>query len=231
MPHGHGVAADRGQHVVFVNQTVAHEITDAIVVTAHAMYRAFAALASTKPTKVLPSRAREKMQQVELIVLKIGTLPDLEQVRGDGEVALARRLAQLQDDDDRARDERESGNYRRDSRRKLPIYDRHSVPTLATASRRINSAPEHVKTQCLASLAPDAIDAAGCNFRNGDGAVPKPGRIQRSSAEPVTPLALTRDRKRASIVRRRGGTQHILLLRLKTKPGSGRAPIPIIDIS
>ncbi|HVB81327.1 MAG TPA: hypothetical protein VNE82_15430 [Candidatus Binataceae bacterium] len=109
---------------------MAHEVSNAIVVTAYTMQRALGALSSAERAKLLPRRAGEHVEQEKLIVLKLGALPDLEQMRGDGKIALMRRLPQLQDYYNRAGDECDGRDDRRDRGRGYPVDRRHSVATL-----------------------------------------------------------------------------------------------------
>src|SRR5690242_6545835 len=121
MPYGDRVASDRRQNIVLVNQPMTDEISYPIVVAAHAMKRAFCAFSPPERAKLLPGRARQNEQQEKLVVLKLRALPYLEQMRGDGKIAFARGLTQLQDHHDGARDERDGRDDRRDRGRGFPV--------------------------------------------------------------------------------------------------------------
>src|SRR6185437_12900246 len=118
---------------------MANEVSNPIVVSAHAMKRAFRAFAPAQCAKLLPRRAGEHVQQEKLIVLKLGTLPDLEQVRGDGKVTFTRRLAQLKDYYDRARYECDGRDDRRNRSGDFPANRGHPIPTLSTRKIRSNA--------------------------------------------------------------------------------------------
>src|ERR1700693_4131995 len=132
MPHRNGIASDRRQDVVLLNQPMAHEVSDAIVVAAHAMKRTFGALSSTERAKLLPGRAREHVQQEKLIVLKLRALPNLEQMRRDGKVTFTRRLAQLQNHYDCTCNECDGRDDGRNRSRNFPVNRGHPVETLST---------------------------------------------------------------------------------------------------
>src|SRR5258708_6440570 len=139
VPHRDRIASDRRQDVVLANQVVTHQVADPIVIAAHAMNRAFGVLPSAQRAKIFPGRSRKFVQQKKLVVLEFGTLPDFEQMRGDRKISFARRLTKLQNHHDSARGECDGRDHRRDSGSNLPIYQRHSVATLATAKPKRNA--------------------------------------------------------------------------------------------
>src|ERR1700722_4038347 len=88
MPYSDRVSADRGQHVIFANQPVTDEIPHPIVVASDAMKCALGAFTPPLGAEILPARTRKFVQQEKLVVLKLGTLPDVKEVRGHGKITL-----------------------------------------------------------------------------------------------------------------------------------------------
>lgn len=78
MPDGNRITPDSRQHIVFVDYVVLYEIADSIIVATDAMEGALGFLTSTTSAKIFPIRLAKLMEKEKLVMLKFGTLPDLE---------------------------------------------------------------------------------------------------------------------------------------------------------
>jgi hypothetical protein len=119
---------------------MAHKVANPIVISADTVNRAFCPLSSAKLAELVPGCAGKHVQQIQLIVLKIGALPDLEQMRSNRKIAFAGRLAELQYHHDGARNKGDGRDYRRDCGCNLPVDRVHSSLTLIKRESRSNVA-------------------------------------------------------------------------------------------
>src|SRR5882762_5727419 len=59
VPYRDRIASDRRQDIVLANQIVTHQVTDPIVITAHAMNCALGMLSSAQRAEFFPGRSRK----------------------------------------------------------------------------------------------------------------------------------------------------------------------------
>src|SRR6266849_4751617 len=102
VPDGHRVAANRRQNLLLADKIVLDQIADPIIETADPMERALGMFAAPARAELFPRQASQLVEEKKLIMLKLGALPDFEEMCGDGEVVYARRLPQLENNRDSA---------------------------------------------------------------------------------------------------------------------------------
>src|SRR5712692_2315952 len=105
VPYGHRIAANRRQNLFLADEIVLDQIADPIVETADPMERALGMFAAPARAELFPRQASQLVQEKKLIMLKLGALPDFEEMGRDGEVIDACRLAKLKNHRDSARGE------------------------------------------------------------------------------------------------------------------------------